>query len=94
MKVIPVEFTYNTKNTCSKQIKFTIDKNEVITNVEFLGGGCPGNLQAIPKLVNGLTAKEIEEKVGGIICGNKGTSCCNELVKAINKAKEEIIQHI
>lgn len=85
-----MEFIYNTENTCSKQIKFEIDDNFVIRNVVYLGGGCPGNLQAVPKLVEGLTVDEITERIGGIKCGFRGTSCANELVKAVNIAKEEL----
>ena len=80
-----MEYTYETQNTCSKIIKFNLDKN-IVTNVKYLGGGCPGNLQALPKLVEGLTVEEIEQKIGGIICGNKGTSCANELAKAVRYA--------
>lgn len=80
-----MKYTYETENTCSKIINFNLNNN-VVTNVEFLGGGCPGNLQALPKLVEGLTVEEIEEKIGGVICGRKGTSCANELAKAVRKA--------
>ena len=84
-----MKYTYQTKNTCCKQIRFDIN-NDVITNVEFLGGGCPGNLQAVPKLVDGMTAHEIEEKLGGIICGFKGTSCADQLSKAVREAFEKL----
>ena len=83
-----MKYTYQTKNTCSKQIRFDINDN-IITNVEFLGGGCPGNLQALPKLVEGMTVEEIEEKIGGIICGFKGTSCADQLSKAVREAYEK-----
>ena len=36
-------------------------ENNIVTNVKFLGGGCPGNLQALPRLVEGLTVEEINE---------------------------------
>lgn len=84
-----MEYIFETKNTCAKMIKFTLKKN-IVTNVEFLGGGCPGNLQAIPKLVEGMTVEEIEEKIGGIICGRKKTSCADQLAKAVRKAFEEL----
>ena len=83
-----MKYTYKTENTCSKVIEFTLEGN-VVTNVKFLGGGCPGNLQALPKLVEGMTVEEIEEKIGGIICGIKGTSCADQLAKAVRKAYEE-----
>ncbi len=82
-----MEYTYRTENTCSSIITFTLNGN-VVTNVKFVGG-CPGNLQAIPKLVEGMTVEEIEKKVGGIRCGTKGTSCADQLARAVRKAYEE-----
>jgi uncharacterized protein (TIGR03905 family) len=83
-----MKYTYKTQNTCSKEITFDINEN-VITNVEF-NGGCPGNLKAISKLVEGMSVEEIEEKLLGITCGFKSTSCSDQLAKAVKKAYEEI----
>ena len=83
-----MEYIFETKDICAQMIKFTL-KGNIVTNVEFLGGGCPGNLQALPKLVEGMTVEEIERKVGGIICGKKQTSCADQLAKAVRKALEE-----
>lgn len=80
-----MKYKYKTHNTCAKEIEFDLTGN-IVTNVKFLGGGCPGNLQAVPKLVEGLTVEEIEEKLGGIICGFRDTSCANELVEAVKEA--------
>lgn len=85
--------SYQTKNTCSKEIRFDLNK-DIVTNVEFLGGGCPGNLQALPKLVEGLTVSEIKERIGGIICGVRGTSCADQLSKAVCEAYEKSKQNI
>ena len=83
-----MEYTFKTQNTCSQIIKFTLTGN-VVTNVQFLGGGCPGNLQALPKLVEGMTVEEITEKIGGIVCGIRGTSCADQLARAVNEAYEK-----
>lgn len=83
-----MEYTFETRNTCSKKIKFNLEDN-IVTNVEFLGGGCPGNLQALPKLVEGMTVEEILEKLEGINCSERGTSCADQLAKAVKKAYEE-----
>lgn len=56
-------YSYKTKGTCSTQIDLELDGN-VVHNVKFTGG-CNGNLQAIPKLVEGLTVEQVEEKIGG-----------------------------
>ena len=83
-----MEYIFETENTCAKKIKFTLQGN-VITNVQFLEGGCPGNLQALPRLVEGMTVEEIEKKIGGIDCAGRGTSCADQLARAVRKAYEE-----
>lgn len=76
--------TYNTKGTCSRQISFDLEGN-VVRNVEFVGG-CNGNLKAISSLVEGLTVEEIEDRVRGIKCGFKTTSCSDQLAIAVRTA--------
>lgn len=88
-----MKYSYQTKNTCSKLIKFDLN-GDVVTNVEFLGGGCPGNLQALTRLVDGMTVSEIQTKLGDIICGFRGTSCALELAKAVKEAHEKSTQVI
>ena len=80
-----MEYMYTTQNTCSQNIKLNITGN-VVTNVEFLGGGCSGNLKAIPKLVDGWTVEQIEEKCKGITCGRRPTSCADQLAHAVREA--------
>jgi len=82
-----MEYIYNTENTCAAQIKVEIN-GDVITGVEFRGGGCNGNLKAIPRLVEGKTVDEIVELVGGITCGRRPTSCADQLTKACLAARE------
>ena len=64
-----MSYIYKTKGTCSTQIELDLD-GDVVHNVKFTGG-CNGNLKAIPKLVEGLTVAQVEEKIGGIKCGFK-----------------------
>lgn len=78
-----MKYLYNTEGVCPRVIEFEIDENGKVHNVIFLGGGCPGNLQAVPKLVEGLDAKEVIEKLKGINCAGKGTSCADQLARAI-----------
>lgn len=77
-------FTFNTEGVCPKSIKFDIDGDKV-RNVEFFGG-CPGNLQAVSRLVDGMPIDKIIEKLSGIRCGNKVTSCPDQLAKALKNA--------
>ena len=77
-----MEYTYNTEKTCARTIKFTLNGN-IVTNVRFLNGGCHGNLQALPKLIEGMEVEEIIKRLEGINCNGKGTSCADQLVQAI-----------
>ena len=78
-----MHYTYQTRGTCSIKIVLDIE-GDVVHNVAFTGG-CNGNLQAIPKLVEGLT---VEQKVKGISCNGRGTSCADQLAKACREAYE------
>lgn len=82
-----MEYTYRTRGTCSTLIQLELEGN-VVHNVKFTGG-CHGNLQAIPKLVEGLTVEQIEEKIQGISCNGRGTSCADQLAKACREAYEK-----
>lgn len=73
--------TYATSGTCSKLINFEIVEGK-LHNVNFTGG-CPGNLQAIGKLVEGMDAREAASRLQGIRCGNRPTSCGDQFAKAI-----------
>ena len=78
-------FSYTTMGTCSRQINFSLDENNNIHNVEFIGG-CNGNLQGISKLVEGQNAKVIIEKCQDIHCGMRPTSCPDQLATALTEA--------
>ncbi len=77
-------YSYQTERTCSKQINFSIDDEGKLHNVQFIGG-CPGNLPAISKLVEGKDAKEIADILRGNPCGSRGTSCADQLALAIDQ---------
>ena len=79
-----MKYTYKTKGTCYQLIELELE-GDVVHNVKFTGG-CNGNLQAIPRLVEGLTVDQVEEKIGGISCNGKGTSCGDQLAKACREA--------
>lgn len=79
-----MECSYKTSGTCSQEIKFDLN-GDVVTNVRFFGG-CNGNLKAISTLVNGMTVAEIEEKLRGITCGGRPTSCSDQLARAVRQA--------
>ena len=74
-------FEYAPQGVCSRKINFDIVDGK-LHNVRFTGG-CPGNLIAISKLVEGKDAREIAELLAGNQCGMRGTSCADQLAKAI-----------
>ena len=61
-----MSYLYKTHGTCSTKIEVELDGN-IVKSVVFTGG-CNGNLKAIPKLVEGLTVEQVEEKLSGISC--------------------------
>ncbi len=79
-------FSYKTKGTCSREITFDIEGNTV-KNIKFIMG-CSGNTQGISKLAEGMDADELVKRLEGIDCGGRGTSCPDQLAKAVKMAKE------
>lgn len=75
---------YKTHGTCSSQINVEIDDDGIIKNVEIVGG-CAGNTKGIEKLVKGRNAKEVADLLRGTPCGMRGTSCPDQLAKAIDE---------
>ena len=80
-----MQFEYKTKGTCSQRILFEINDGKV-ENVQFIGG-CNGNLQGISKLVEGMDVDAVIERIEGIHCGFKPTSCPDQLAKALKETK-------
>ena len=78
-------YSFNPQRVCSKRIDFSLDAEGRLHEVKFLGG-CPGNLLAIGKLVEGKDAKEIADILRGNDCGGRGTSCADQLSIAIDEA--------
>ena len=79
-----MRYNYPTEMVCSQLISFDLD-GDVVSNISFLGG-CNGNQKAISKLVNGWTVDKIEEYLKGNLCGNRPTSCADQLARAVRKA--------
>ena len=77
-------FRYSTAGVCARDIKFDIVDNKV-TNVQFVGG-CNGNLGGISILIEGMEVEQVIEKLSGLTCGMKQTSCPDQLTKALEAA--------
>lgn len=76
-----MEEIFKTRGTCAIEIRFIRDGDK-IRNIRFTGG-CNGNLKAIAKLCEGMTAEDIAAKLLGNTCGSKPTSCADQLAKAV-----------
>lgn len=77
-------YTFMPKGVCARKITFDIEDN-IVKNIRF-SGGCSGNTQGVSALAEGMTAEEIINKLSGIRCGFKGTSCPDQLAKAVAEA--------
>ena len=75
---------YKTSGTCSKKINFDLTDGKV-HSVSF-EDGCPGNLQGLGILVEGMDAGDVVKKLKGIQCGRKKTSCPDQLAIALEQA--------
>ena len=73
--------TYKTKGICAKEIKVNVEDG-VLKAVEFVDG-CDGNLKGIAKLVQGMEVAEVVRRLDGVLCGERGTSCPDQLAKAL-----------
>ena len=80
-------YQYRTKGVCSRTVSFDI-VNGKVTGVHF-DGGCAGNTKGIASLIEGMDANEAIRRLEGIPCGFKGTSCPDQLAKAIKQALAE-----
>lgn len=82
---------YQTQGTCSQVIDVTMDDNDVIQQVFFVGG-CNGNLQGISRLVTGQKIDDVISRLNGIRCGTKRTSCPDQLCRALEELKAQSLR--
>lgn len=75
---------YTPKGVCSRKIEIDIE-NGIINKVRFVGG-CNGNTQGISKLVEGMEAEDVISRLEGVNCNGRGTSCPDQLAKALKEA--------
>lgn len=82
-----MKISYKTSGCCCSKINLEIDENNIIRDVEFVGG-CAGNQLGIKSLVTGKKADEVAKILEGITCGTKSTSCPDQLSRAIRSRKK------
>ncbi|MBE6841102.1 MAG: TIGR03905 family TSCPD domain-containing protein [Ruminococcus sp.] len=79
-----MKYEYTPVNVCSRKIFIDINDDGTIENIEFIGG-CNGNLKGIGQLVKGMKAEDVIERLEGITCGMKNTSCPAQLAEALKE---------
>ena len=83
-------YVYNPQGVCSKKMEIELDANNKIEEIKIFGG-CQGNLTGIASLCKGQDAKEVIERLQGITCGSRLTSCPDQLSIALKQALENNI---
>ena len=82
-----MKYTYRPKGVCSQMMEMDIEDNKLKSLK--VTGGCSGNLQGIAKLVEGMDIDEHINRLDGVRCGFKSTSCPDQLAQALRHYKEE-----
>ena len=81
-----MKYDFSPKGVCARRLEFELD-GDIVKNVQFMGG-CDGNLKALAALTEGMTVDQVCERLKGITCGLKNTSCSDQLAQALAKAQE------
>ena len=81
-----MKYKYVPRGVCSRLIELEIEDDKIVSCRFY--GGCNGNLQGIGKLVQGMDIDEAIERLEGIDCAGRGTSCPDQLSRALRAAKE------
>ena len=81
-------YRFRPRGVCSQEMQVDVDDKGVIQELRVLGG-CSGNLQGIASLVKGMPAREAIERLRGIRCGFKDTSCPDQFARNLEAALEK-----
>ncbi len=81
-------YRYEPKGVCSMEMDIEVEE-EIIKKVEIIGG-CSGNTQGVARLVAGMNIDEAIKRLKGIDCAGRGTSCPDQLARALEEIKEKI----
>lgn len=79
-------YTYKTKGTCSQEIRIELE-DDIVKSIQIIGG-CNGNLKGISALVQGMKVNDVIQKLSGIRCGSKPTSCPDQISRALKEASQ------
>lgn len=82
--------TYTPREVCARKMTIEVE-GDTVRSLE-ITGGCPGNLEAISRLVTGMKVEDVIDRLRGIPCGLKATSCPDQLARALEQARGEGIR--
>lgn len=83
-----MKYNYKTKGICAREIIIELNDN-IIKSVEFIGG-CNGNTKGLSSIVKGMNIDDVIDKLKGITCNSKSTSCPDQLAHALEEIKEKV----
>ena len=87
-----MEFVFYPKGVCSRTMELQVEDG--VIKAFRVDGGCSGNLQGISRLVKGMRVEEVVSKLKGLDCGGKGTSCPDQLARALEAATKEAAKFV
>ncbi len=82
-----MHYTFYPQEVCSRKIDLDIENGRV-HNIRY-SGGCNGNLKALGALAEGMTVEEVIQRLDGIHCGERSTSCSDQLARNLKQALAE-----
>lgn len=86
-----MEYKFIPNGVCSKEMIFKISDDNIIENLEVIGG-CNGNLKGIASLIKGMKIDDVIEKLEGVKCNIRNTSCPDQIAKALKEYKKSKLQ--
>lgn len=81
-----MKFQYRPQGVCSQLMEIEVEDGHIV-NVDVMGG-CPGNLQGISRLLKGMSVDDAIERMDGIRCGMKRSSCPDQLAQALKQMRD------
>ncbi len=82
-----MKYDFSPSGVCATKLEFELE-GDIVRNIKFQGG-CNGNLKALAALAEGMTVEQLKERLLGITCGFKNTSCSDQLAQALIEAQRE-----
>ena len=79
-----MKISYQPHGICPRRIDIEVE-DDIVQNVQFLGG-CNGNTKGISSLVKGMKVEDVIARLENVDCGGRGTSCPDQLAKALKQA--------